>query len=55
MLYDLTISAVALTVAVLAHAVEKRDWASLVCVPATYLIGVSCALPLFFWFRAKPR
>jgi hypothetical protein len=54
MLYDLTISAIALTVAVIAHALERRDWVSLLCVPATYFIGVSCALPLFFWFRARP-
>jgi hypothetical protein len=54
MLYDLTIAAIALTVAIVAHAAERRDGWSLVCIPAIYLIGVSCALPLFLWFRARP-
>lgn len=53
MLYDLTVSAVATTVATLAHAVQKRDWRALVCIPATFGIGVSCGLPLLLWFRAR--
>lgn len=53
MLYDLTVSAIAVTVGTLAHAVQRKDWRSLVCIPATFGIGVSCGLPLLLWFRAR--
>ena len=53
LVYDLTISAVALTIFVIADGIARKDWPSLVCVPLTYMIGVSCGLPLYLWFRTK--
>ena len=54
LVYDLTVAAVALTIFVIADGIGRRDWASLICVPATFCIGVSCGLPLYLWFRSRP-
>lgn len=54
LVYDLTIAAVALTVWILAEAIGRRDWLALVAVPATYMIGVSCGLPLYLFLRSRP-
>jgi hypothetical protein len=54
LVYDLTIAAVTLTVWVIAEAVTRRDWLSLVAVPATYLVGVSLGLPLYLFLRSRP-
>lgn len=54
LVYDLTIAAVTLTVWVIAEAAARRDWLSLVAVPATFLIGVSCGLPLYLFLRSRP-
>ena len=51
--WDLTISAIALTVWILAEAVKSRRWGPLICIPATFCIGVSCGLPLYLFLRAK--
>lgn len=55
LVWDLTIAAVALTVWILAEAVPRRHWAGLVAIPATFLIGVSCGLPLYLFLRASQR
>jgi len=54
LVYDLTIAAAALTVWILAEAVPRRDWPALAAVPATFLIGVSCGLPLYLFLRSRP-
>lgn len=54
LVWDLTIAAIALTVWILAESWVRRDWLSLVCIPATWLIGVSCGLPLFLFLRGRP-
>lgn len=54
LVYDLTIAAVALTVFIIAEATFRRDWLSLIAVPATYCIGVSCGLPLYLFLRSRP-
>ena len=54
LVWDLTIAAVALTVWVLWEAIERRDWLSLVAIPATFCIGVSCGLPLYLFLRLRP-
>ncbi len=54
LVYDLTVSAVALTVFVIAESIARRDWLSLICVPLTYMVGVSCALPLYLFLRSRP-
>lgn len=53
--WDLTISAIALTVAALAEGILRRDWllAGAVIV-AAYAIGVSCGLPLYLFLRSRP-
>jgi Terpene cyclase DEP1 len=52
--WDLTISAIALSVAVVVEAVTRRFWWALLVVPATFGIGVSCGLPLYLFLRSRP-
>jgi hypothetical protein len=54
LVWDLTIAAIALTVWILAEAVSRRDWLSLVAIPAIFCIGVSCGLPLYLFLRSRP-
>lgn len=49
--WDLTIAAIALTLWVLVEAVRHRHWPSLIAIPATFCIGVSCGLPLYVFLR----
>jgi Terpene cyclase DEP1 len=51
--WDLTIAAVTLTVWVLAEAISRRAWLNLIAIPATFLIGVSCGLPLYLFLRSR--
>jgi hypothetical protein len=52
--WDLTVAAVALTCFVLAETWVRKNWSALLAIPATFLIGVGCGLPLYFFLRAKP-
>ena len=52
--YDLVISALALNLWIVAETYIRKDYWVLICVPAIYLIGVSCALPLFLFLRTRP-
>ena len=52
--YDLLISALALCVWIIAETYIRKDYWVLICLPITFLIGVSCALPLFLFLRARP-
>jgi len=52
LVWDLTISAIALTVFVIADCAARRAWIGLVAIPATFGIGVSCGLPLFLFLRS---
>jgi len=52
--WDLTIAAITLTVWIIAETVVRRNWIALICIPATYMIGVSCALPLYLFLRSRP-
>lgn len=52
---DLTISALVLTVWVVAETFERRDWWGLLAIPATFGIGVSCGLPLYLYLRMRKR
>ena len=51
LMWDLTISAIALTVWVVAECWRRREWLGLVAIPATFCIGVSCGLPLYLALR----
>lgn len=50
--WDLIISAIALTTWILAEAISRRAWSHLIAIPATFLIGVSCGLPLYLFLRS---
>lgn len=52
--WDLVIAAVALTLWILAEVAARRNWLALVAIPATFLIGVSCGLPLYLFLRTRP-
>ncbi|WP_375689028.1 DUF2834 domain-containing protein [Pseudooceanicola sp. LIPI14-2-Ac024] len=54
LVWDLTIAAIALTVWILAEVRVRRNWSALAAIPATFLIGVSCGLPLYLFLRTRP-
>ena len=51
--WDLTISAIALTVWIIAETLQTRRWSGLIGIAATFGIGVSCGLPLYLFLRSK--
>lgn len=51
--YDLTISAVALLIWVIAETARNGRWLNLIAIPATFCIGVSCGFPLYLWLRTR--
>nr|WP_187430297.1 DUF2834 domain-containing protein [Roseobacter litoralis] len=53
LVWDLTIAAVALTLWVIVDALNQKKWQYLIAIPATFMIGVSCGLPLFLYLRSK--
>ncbi|MGC1503440.1 MAG: DUF2834 domain-containing protein [Sulfitobacter sp.] len=54
LVWDLTIAAIALTVWIVAEVAVRRNWGALIAIPATFLIGVSCGLPLYLFLRTAP-
>ena len=52
--WNLAITAIALTVFVIAEVSVRRNWLGLIAIPATFLIGVSCGLPLYLFLRTRP-
>lgn len=54
LVWDLTITAIALTVFVIAEVSVRRNWSALIAIPATFCIGVSCGLPLYLFLRTRP-
>lgn len=52
--WDLLIAATVLTLWILTEVAVRRNWTALLAIPATLLIGVSCGLPLYLWFRSRP-
>ncbi|MEL6681019.1 MAG: DUF2834 domain-containing protein [Pseudomonadota bacterium] len=53
LVWDLTVAAVALTIWILVEAIKTKNYLSLIAIPATYCIGVSCGLPLYLYLRAR--
>ena len=51
---DLFIAAIALTLWILAEVAVRRNWIALWSIPATFLIGVSCGLPFYWFLRTRP-
>lgn len=54
LVWDLTIAAITLTVWVIAETRVRRNWTALLAIPAAFLIGVSCGLPLYLFLRTRP-
>ncbi|WP_323768658.1 DUF2834 domain-containing protein [Marinovum sp.] len=54
LVWDLTIAALTLTLWVLAEVSVRRNWEALLALPATFLIGLSCGLPLYLFLRSRP-
>lgn len=52
--HDLVISAIALTLWIVAEVSVRRNWSALWALPATFLLGVSCGLPLYLFLRTRP-
>lgn len=54
LVWDLAISAIALTIWIIAEVATRRNWGALIAIPATFCIGVSCGLPLYLFLRSAP-
>lgn len=54
LVWDLTISAIALTVWAFAETYVRKNWSALWAIPATFFIGVSFGLPLYLFLRTRP-
>lgn len=53
--YDMVITATALVIWIIAEVYVRRDyWVALICIPAIFAIGVSCAFPLYLFLRTRP-
>lgn len=54
LMWDLTISACVLIIWIASEVVPRKDWwVLLVCIVATFGIGVSCGLPLYLFLRSR--
>ncbi|MFG5383982.1 DUF2834 domain-containing protein [Yoonia sp. R2-816] len=53
LVWDLTIAAVALTLWIITEAFKNKNYLSLIAIPATFCIGVSCGLPLYLYLRGR--
>ncbi|MHA6266029.1 DUF2834 domain-containing protein [uncultured Aliiroseovarius sp.] len=51
---DLLLAGVTLTVWIIAETSVRRNWSALWAIPATFLVGVSCGLPLYLFLRTRP-
>ena len=54
LVWDLTIAAVTLTIWIIGEVAVRRNFLSLIAIPATFCIGVSCGLPLYLFLRTAP-
>lgn len=55
LVWDLTVTAVVLIVWMVAEVYQRKDyWVLLLCIPATFCIGVSCGFPLYLFLRSRP-
>ncbi|MGI9394966.1 MAG: DUF2834 domain-containing protein, partial [Boseongicola sp.] len=51
--WNLTIAAIALTIWALVETWVRKNWSALLAIPATWVIGVSCGLPLYLFLRTR--
>ena len=54
LVWDLTIAAITLTIWAIYEAFSRKNYLSLLAVHATFMIGVSCGLPLYLYLRSRP-
>lgn len=54
LLTDIALSATVFTIWVIAETRVRRNWTALWAIPATFLIGLSCGLPLYLFLRTRP-
>lgn len=55
LVWDLTISAIALTIWIIAECKARGRWLGLIAIPTIFCIGVSCGLPLYLFLRSAPE
>ena len=48
------IASAATIILIIGEAFLRRDWLSLICVPATMIFGVGVGLPFYLWMRLRP-
>ena len=48
------ITSAATVILIIGEAFLRRDWWSLICVPATMVFGAGVGLPLYLWMRLRP-
>ncbi len=48
------IASAATIILIIGEAYLRRDWWSLICVPATMVFGVGVGLPFYLWMRLRP-
>ncbi len=51
---DLLIAAITLSVWAIAETWVRRNWVALWAIPVTFLVGLSCGLPLYLFLRTRP-
>ena len=51
---DLLIAGVALTIWIIGETRVRKNWTAFWAIPATFLFGVSCGLPLYLYLRTRP-
>lgn len=52
--WDLVIASIALTVWIIAETLVRKNWSALLALPATYVFGLGCGLPLYLFLRTRP-
>ncbi len=55
LMWDLVISASVFSVFALSECIARRSYFPLVALPATFMIGLSCGLPLYLFLRTRAR
>jgi hypothetical protein len=52
--YDVSWAYLVLVIWVLVESLPRKDWKSLLAIPAGVMVGVSFALPLYLFLRSRP-
>lgn len=52
--WEQVVAALALTVWSFAEVLVRRNWSALWAIPATWIIGLGCGLPLYLYLRTRP-